>query len=90
MRGCQAVIRFFFSSVRLSVLRWTTIFCLGVAFSTPVPAQTTTGRILGSVRDTQDAAIAGAKVTVTDVLRGTSRVLTTDEVGDYVAADLPR
>ena len=89
MRGCQAVTRFFSSAVRLPVLRWTAILCLGVALAAPAPPQTTTGRILGSVRDTQDAAIVGAKVTVTDVLRGTSRILTTDEVGDYVAADLP-
>src|SRR5215471_12076880 len=89
MRGCQAVTRFLSSAVRLPVLRCTAFLCLGVALAAPAPAQTTTGRILGSVRDTQDAAIVGAKVTVTDVLRGTSRMLTTDEVGDYVAADLP-
>jgi len=34
------------------------------------------------------AAVAGATVLVTDVNRGTSRTLTTDEAGAYVAADL--
>jgi len=89
MRGCQSVRRSLSSVFPLCILRWTAILGLAVALASPALAQTTTGRILGSVRDTQDAAIVGAKVTVTDVLRGTSRVLITDEVGDYVAADLP-
>src|SRR5208282_5140679 len=60
-----------------------------LAFSGPLFSQTTTGRILGGVHDAQDAAIVGAKLTITDVLRGTTRTLVTDESGDYVAADLP-
>jgi hypothetical protein len=52
-------------------------------------AQSTTGRILGTLSDASGAAIAGARVVVTDVQRGTSRVLTTDDSGSYVAADLP-
>lgn len=63
------------------------LLCLCV--SLPVCSQTTTGRILGSVHDSQDAAIVGAKVSITDTLRGTSRVVSTDETGEYVAADLP-
>jgi hypothetical protein len=51
-------------------------------------SQTYTGRILGSVHDQQDAAIAGAKVVITDVQRGVSRTLATDESGDYFAPDL--
>ena len=51
-------------------------------------AQSTTGRILGTLTDQSGAAVANATVTVTDVQRGTSRVLTTDETGSYVAADL--
>jgi carboxypeptidase family protein len=62
---------------------------LGLCVSPPVNSQTTTGRILGSVHDSQDAAIVGAKITVTDTLRGTTRVVSTDETGEYVAADLP-
>ncbi|MGB7847235.1 MAG: carboxypeptidase regulatory-like domain-containing protein [Candidatus Acidiferrum sp.] len=54
----------------------------------PAYSQTTTGRILGSVHDSQDAAIVGAKVTVTDLLRGTTRVVASDESGEYTAADL--
>ncbi|HXM92880.1 MAG TPA: carboxypeptidase regulatory-like domain-containing protein [Candidatus Dormibacteraeota bacterium] len=56
--------------------------------SAPLLSQTYTGRILGTVTDQQDAAIVGAKVVITDVQRGISRTLITDESGDYVAPDL--
>src|SRR5579872_2345076 len=54
----------------------------------PASAQSTAGRILGTLTDQSGAAVAGATVTVTDTQRGTSRTLTTDESGNYVAADL--
>jgi hypothetical protein len=58
------------------------------AFSLPGLAQSTAGRILGSISDQSGAAVTGATVVVTDVDRGTSRTLTTDQAGAYVAADL--
>jgi len=51
-------------------------------------AQSTAGRILGTVSDQSGAAVAGAAVVVTDVQRGTSRTLTTDDSGEYVAPEL--
>jgi hypothetical protein len=54
----------------------------------PGSAQSTAGRVLGSVSDPSGANVAGATVIVTDVQRGLSRTLTTDEAGAYVAADL--
>src|SRR6202166_895199 len=57
--------------------------------SLPAVAQSTAGRILGSITDQSGAAVAGATVIVTDVQRGTSRSLTTDESGAYTAPDLP-
>jgi hypothetical protein len=51
-------------------------------------SQSATGRILGSVHDQQDSAIAGARVTVTDTLRNISHATVTDDAGDYVVADL--
>ena len=51
-------------------------------------SQSTAGRVLGTVTDQSGAAVAGATVVVTDVQRGTSRNLTTDEDGTYVAPDL--
>src|SRR5438128_5152825 len=57
--------------------------------SVPVFSQGNTGRILGSVTDATGAVIGGVRVTVTDVDRGTSRVLVTDEAGAYNAPSLP-
>ena len=53
-----------------------------------VTGQTTTGRILGSVHDAQDAAIVGARVTVTDTQRNTLRSTVSDEAGEFVVPDL--
>jgi hypothetical protein len=51
-------------------------------------SQGSTGTIQGGIFDSTGGAIAGARVTVTDVARGTSRNLTTDESGQYVAPAL--
>ncbi len=56
--------------------------------SLPALAQSTAGRILGTVTDQSGAAVAGASVVVTDVQRGNSRKLTTDDSGAYAAPDL--
>jgi Carboxypeptidase regulatory-like domain len=49
----------------------------------PAFSQANNGRILGNVLDQSGGVIAGATVTITDVERGTSRTLTTDEAGAY-------
>jgi len=54
----------------------------------PALAQSTAGRILGSISDQSGATVTGATIVITDAERGTSRTLTTDEAGAYVAADL--
>jgi hypothetical protein len=54
----------------------------------PVVGQSNTGRILGSVTDQTGAAVVGATVTITDAQRGSTRNLTTDQAGAYVAPDL--
>ena len=51
-------------------------------------AQSTAGRVLGTITDQSGASVAGATVVVTDTQRGTSRSLTTDASGDYAAPDL--
>jgi hypothetical protein len=56
--------------------------------SLPAPAQSTTGRVLGSVTDQSGAAVGGATVVVTDTQRGTSRTVVTDVSGSYIAPDL--
>src|SRR5271163_449617 len=65
------------------------ILGLGVLLlSCPLFSQSSTGRILGDVRDTSDAVIVGATVDITDVQRGITRSLETDSAGEYVAPDL--
>ena len=70
-------------AIRIALL----IFVLS-ALSLTVVAQSTAGRVLGRVTDQSGASVAGAKVIITDVQRGTSRTLATDTSGDYVAPDL--
>src|SRR5579863_10124078 len=62
--------------------------CSVLLAALPAMAQSTAGRILGTVTDQSGAAVSGATVIVTDVQRGTARALTTDASGDYVAAEL--
>jgi hypothetical protein len=50
-----------------------------------LPAQVTTGTILGTVRDNTGALIIGATVTITDVGKGTSQRFETDDTGSYNA-----
>src|SRR5437016_10291740 len=69
------------------------ISTLSLAFlllaSIPAFAQAgSTGRIIGSITDSTGAVIGGATVSVTDTQRGTTRTLTTDEVGAYNAPEL--
>ncbi len=69
------------------------ISTLSLAFllraSIPAFAQAgSTGRIIGSVTDSTGAVIGGATISVTDTQRGTTRTLTTDEVGAYNAPEL--
>ena len=51
-------------------------------------SQSSTGRILGDVRDASDAAIVGASVEITDVERGVTRTTVTDGAGEYLAPNL--
>src|ERR1700680_4249874 len=62
---------------------------LGVfLLSLPVFAQGNAGRILGSVTDQTGAAVVSATVTLTDLQRGITRTVTTDEAGQYFAPNL--
>ena len=63
---------------------------LAVFFLISVTAfsQGTNGRILGVVQDGTGAVVAGATVTVKETQRGITRTLTTDQAGEYVAAEL--
>src|SRR5581483_8802749 len=51
-------------------------------------AQTSQGRILGSVTDQTGAVVPGAKVTITNTATGVSRALITNSGGEYFAPNL--
>jgi carboxypeptidase family protein/TonB-dependent receptor-like protein len=67
------------------------VFALAVAICLvcqPLLSQTATGAIQGVIVDPSGGVIPGATVTVTDVDRGVTRTLTTNNVGQYIATNL--
>ncbi len=64
------------------------VVCLMLAACVAVFSQTTTGRILGTVSDQTGAGVPGAAVVITDVQRGSSRAVATDDSGNYAAPQL--
>jgi hypothetical protein len=61
-----------------------TIGCMSI----PGLGQTAAARLLGSVHDEAQASVVGATVTVTDLQRGVSRIVKTDESGEYLMPNL--
>src|SRR5215468_1170204 len=59
-----------------------------VAFSGAVSAQVSSGAITGTVRDTNDAVIAGAKVKITQLATSAPRETVTDDRGQFSAPNL--
>src|SRR6266567_4356456 len=62
--------------------------CMLMFVCTASLAQKDTGAIAGTVKDASGAVVAGAKVTITDVDRGTSLGTNTNSQGEYVASPL--
>ncbi|HTP70320.1 MAG TPA: TonB-dependent receptor, partial [Dongiaceae bacterium] len=63
--------------------------CMLMGFAAPnASAQAVYGSILGTVTDPQGAAVAGAKVTVTSIEKGTADETTTNESGNYTVTHL--
>ncbi|HET9699272.1 MAG TPA: carboxypeptidase-like regulatory domain-containing protein, partial [Terriglobales bacterium] len=56
--------------------------------ATPAKAQAVYGSILGTVTDPQGAAVPNAKVTVTNVRKGTSDTASTNDQGNYSVTHL--
>jgi hypothetical protein len=71
------------------VLALTMVGALLFAFPLPTCAQEVTGAITGTVTDASGAAIPGAQVTATDVLRGTLWPTQTNGAGVYNMPRLP-
>ncbi len=61
---------------------------LAAAFTTPMFAQQVFGSIYGTVTDASGAAVANAKVTITNVNKGNKTEVTTDANGNYNKAQL--
>jgi hypothetical protein len=60
-----------------------------LAMAGTLRAQTATGQITGTVKDTSGAVMAGAKVTLTNPQTNQTRETTTSAAGDYVFPLLP-
>src|SRR5438309_1088874 len=60
-----------------------------VLSSYPALAQSSFGQISGTVVDSTGAAIPGATVTITSTNTRAARTVTSDEVGNYIATNLP-
>ena len=76
---------FSLSKIRLAFFLF---FLFFLALIAPAWGQKDAGAIVGLVRDASGAVVAGAKVTVTDVDRGTKLTFTTNGDGEYVASPL--
>jgi len=71
-----------------NLVRVLAVLCLALLASVVALPQGSTGRILGVVTDQSGGNVANAAVTITDVARGVSQILTTDMDGAYVAVNL--
>ncbi|MEJ7861699.1 MAG: TonB-dependent receptor [Pyrinomonadaceae bacterium] len=57
--------------------------CLSAICTLSAVGQTVTGSLVGHVEDSAGAVVPGARVVVTEVSRGTTREITTNEEGNY-------
>ncbi len=75
--------------VRRSIGVGFAVVCLLFVLKTPtVHGQAVYGSIFGTVTDPQGAGVAGAKVTITSVSKGTAEETTTNESGNYTVTHL--
>ncbi len=64
------------------------VFALLVSLNNRASAQQVFGSIIGTVTDPSGSAVANAKVTITDVTKGTSSEVTTNDSGQYSKGQL--
>ena len=71
--------------IKLAVLGILTALAVAMATTVPAFAQASgsTAEVRGQVTDSTGAVIPGAKVTLTDLNKGTARTATTDAEGNY-------
>src|ERR1700756_347868 len=72
------------------MVRLVSLLAVGLLILFPLTlfSQGSQGAIQGAIFDSSGANIPGATVTITDVDRGTTRVLISDEAGQYAATGL--
>src|SRR5882762_2152350 len=69
---------------RQSILGCILVLCLSLGFGASTSlGQAVYGSIIGTITDPQGNAVSGAKVTVTDITKGTSEQTTTNESGNF-------
>src|SRR6266849_3931528 len=73
----------------MTLFRTIAIFLFAFGALGIASGQTQEGRILGTVTDQSGGFIKGAQVSIINVDTGVARKLETNEVGDYVAPDMP-
>src|SRR5712691_6000510 len=72
-----------------SVTRIAALLLLMVCASFTIQGQTNFGRISGTVKDSNGAAIPNATVTITNAANNSVRTVTSDSDGFYTATNLP-
>src|ERR1051325_9626522 len=72
------------NEVRCMAQLFSRLFVVGFLLCLPVSAQTSSGTILGVIRDPQQAPVPGAHVTATNIASNISKTFTTDQTGSYV------
>ncbi len=79
-----------FRTMRRGMTAWVSLLALGILLVTARPAmgQAVNATLLGTVTDSSGAAVANAKVTITETNTGISRTSRTNDSGNYVFPDL--
>jgi len=77
------------ASQNFSVARIAALLLLLVCSSLTIQGQTNSGRISGTVKDTNGGALPNANVTITDLAKNLVRTTTTDSDGFYTVTNLP-
>src|SRR5262245_51814236 len=71
------------------IIRFSCLFILALAMGSIVTAQTTSGSIAGTVMDSNQAAISGATLKISDDSKGISLSGSTDNEGRFVFPQVP-
>ena len=79
-----------FRTMRRGMTAWVSLLALGILLVAARPAmgQAVNATLLGTVTDSSGAAVASAKVTITETNTGISRTSQTNDSGNYVFPDL--